>query len=165
MPVIRTELKRVFIMQVVAPVLCALATFVLLTERLRIVTAIENTNNLKTKRDQSKYTTQYDNFDVDRLLASERLMKSYIKCLQDKGPCTKEGRELKTFLPDALMTDCEKCSDIQKQQGGKVLSHILQFYREDWEELVQLYDPDGIFREKYGYEQDDDDDGDEARRK
>ncbi|KAF5299919.1 hypothetical protein FQR65_LT09314 [Abscondita terminalis] len=149
-------------MQLTAPLICALANFVLLTDQLRIVGA----GVPKTKREDEKYTTEYDNFDIDRVLASERLMKSYIKCLENKGPCTKEGRLLKTYLPDALASDCSKCSEVQKVQGGRVLSHILEFYRDDFTELIDIYDPKGVFKEKYRYEKDDDDnEGDEARRK
>ena len=150
-------------MQVRISVVCALATFVVITDHLRSAAAEEFFKNSRSKREE-KYTTAYDDFDVDRVLASERLMKSYIKCLEGKGPCTKEGRELKKYLPDALSTDCAKCSEVQKRQGGKVLTHVLQNYRDDWNELIELYDPQGIFREKYGYEKDDEE-GDDAKRK
>uniref|UniRef100_A0A1Y1MYA5 Uncharacterized protein n=3 Tax=Photinus pyralis TaxID=7054 RepID=A0A1Y1MYA5_PHOPY len=150
-------------MKVNLPVVCALATFVLITDRLRVAAANEFLARSK-RGDEERYPTTYDDFDVDRVLASERLMKSYIKCLQNKGACTKEGRLLKDYLPDALLTDCIKCSDIQKRQAGKVLTHILQFYRDDFNELLEIYDPKGIFRDKYGYEKDDDE-GDDAKRK
>lgn len=44
---------------------------------------------------QNRYTTKYDNIDVDKILGNDRILTSYIKCLQDKGACTAEGRELK----------------------------------------------------------------------
>ncbi|XP_031331578.1 uncharacterized protein LOC116162168 [Photinus pyralis] len=160
---IQQNIPTIVIMKVNLPVVCALATFVLITDRLRVAAANEFLARSK-RGDEERYPTTYDDFDVDRVLASERLMKSYIKCLQNKGACTKEGRLLKDYLPDALLTDCIKCSDIQKRQAGKVLTHILQFYRDDFNELLEIYDPKGIFRDKYGYEKDDDE-GDDAKRK
>lgn len=41
------------------------------------------------------YTNQYDNFDVEELLKQERLLNHYIRCLEDKGPCTPDGKILK----------------------------------------------------------------------
>jgi hypothetical protein len=48
--------------------------------------------------DGDKYTTRYDNFDVESVLNSERLLRNYFNCLMDKGPCTREGLELKSEL-------------------------------------------------------------------
>jgi hypothetical protein len=45
-----------------------------------------------------KYTTRYDHIDVDGILKSERLLRNYFNCLMDKGPCTREGLELKSEL-------------------------------------------------------------------
>jgi hypothetical protein len=42
-----------------------------------------------------KYTTKYDNNNVEIFSASNRLMKHYFKCLMDIGPCTPAGTELK----------------------------------------------------------------------
>lgn len=43
-----------------------------------------------------KYTAKYDNVDVDRILNNDRILSNYIKCMMDEGPCTAEGRELKS---------------------------------------------------------------------
>jgi hypothetical protein len=48
--------------------------------------------------DGDKYTTRYDNLDVDAILKSDRLLRNYFNCLMDKGPCTREGLELKSEL-------------------------------------------------------------------
>jgi len=42
------------------------------------------------------YTTKFDNVDLDQILASDRLLKNYHKCLMEKGPCTPDGTELKS---------------------------------------------------------------------
>jgi len=43
------------------------------------------------------YTTKYDNIDIDQILASKRLVNSYVQCLLEKKPCTPEGGELKSM--------------------------------------------------------------------
>lgn len=45
---------------------------------------------------QNKYTTKYDNVDVDKILSNDRVLTNYIKCLMEEGPCTPDGRELKS---------------------------------------------------------------------
>lgn len=41
------------------------------------------------------YSTKYDNFDVQGVLASKRLVARYGDCLLERGSCTPEGRFLK----------------------------------------------------------------------
>lgn len=43
-----------------------------------------------------KYTTKYDNMDLDQILHTERLLQNYVKCLMDEGPCTPDGAELRS---------------------------------------------------------------------
>ncbi|XP_037945434.1 ejaculatory bulb-specific protein 3-like [Teleopsis dalmanni] len=98
---------------------------------------------------QDKYTTKYDNIDVDEILKSDRLFNNYFKCLMDTGKCTPDGRELKKTLPDALKTECSKCSEKQRQSTDKVLRHIIDKKPEEWKQLQTKYDPEGIYLKKY----------------
>lgn len=43
-----------------------------------------------------KYSSKYDNVDVDRILNNDRILSNYIRCMMEEGPCTAEGRELKS---------------------------------------------------------------------
>lgn len=43
-----------------------------------------------------KYTTKYDNIDIDGIIKSERLLKVYVGCLLDRNPCTPDAMELKS---------------------------------------------------------------------
>jgi hypothetical protein len=63
-------------------VVCILVSALVLTEAARV------------RRDE-KYTTKYDNINIDEILASDRLVENYVKCLLDKGRCSPEGSELK----------------------------------------------------------------------
>lgn len=44
----------------------------------------------------AEYTNKYDNVNVDQILSNNRVLSNYIKCMMDEGPCTPEGRELKS---------------------------------------------------------------------
>jgi len=43
-----------------------------------------------------KYTRKYDDINVDKILQNNRVLTNYIRCLMDEGPCTAEGRELRS---------------------------------------------------------------------
>lgn len=70
------------------------------------------------------YDGKYDSVDVEDILKSERLLTSYIKCLMDQGPCSEDGRDLKQILPDAIETDCSKCTEKQKEGSAKIMHHM-----------------------------------------
>ncbi|XP_030388277.1 ejaculatory bulb-specific protein 3 [Scaptodrosophila lebanonensis] len=98
---------------------------------------------------EEKYTTKYDNIDVDEILKSERLFNNYFKCLIETGKCTPEGRELKKYLPDALKTECSKCSEKQKTNTDKIIRFIIDNKPEEWKQLQAKYDPDEIYIKRY----------------
>ncbi|CAH1183021.1 unnamed protein product [Ceutorhynchus assimilis] len=98
---------------------------------------------------EEKYTTKYDNVSFDEIIASDRLLKNYLNCLLDQGRCTPDAKELKRVLPDALETDCQKCSQAQKTGIGKVVKYLIANRREWWNELETRYDPDGKYVKKY----------------
>lgn len=59
---------------------------------------------------QDTYTSRFDNIDLEEILKSDRLFNNYFKCLMEKGKCTPDASELKRLLPDALATNCSKCT-------------------------------------------------------
>lgn len=44
---------------------------------------------------QQTYTKKFDNVSIETVLSNDRVLTNYIKCLLEKGACTREGRELK----------------------------------------------------------------------
>ncbi|CAG9763968.1 unnamed protein product [Ceutorhynchus assimilis] len=98
---------------------------------------------------EEKYTSKYDNVDLDQILASDRLLKNYLNCLMDRGKCTPDGSELKKNLPDALENDCSKCSSKQRDGAKKVIHYLIEHKREQWNELAAKYDPNGTYMKKY----------------
>ncbi|XP_055635338.1 ejaculatory bulb-specific protein 3-like [Toxorhynchites rutilus septentrionalis] len=98
---------------------------------------------------QDKYTTKYDGVDLDEILKSDRLFNNYYKCLLDQGRCTPDGNELKRVLPDALKTNCAKCSEKQKSGTEKVINYLIDNRAEQWKSLQAKYDPENIYVNKY----------------
>ncbi|XP_045460029.1 ejaculatory bulb-specific protein 3-like [Harmonia axyridis] len=98
------------------------------------------------------YEDKYDKIDLDAIIKNERLFKTYVNCLLDKGPCRPDGLELKNNLLDALQTDCQKCTTAQKDGSRKIIRHLIQNKREWWNELEAKYDPKKVYVTKYAVE-------------
>lgn len=43
-----------------------------------------------------KQPMSFEDIDFDTVIKNERLMKNYMACMTNSGPCTQEGRELKS---------------------------------------------------------------------
>ncbi|XP_055639583.1 ejaculatory bulb-specific protein 3-like [Toxorhynchites rutilus septentrionalis] len=98
---------------------------------------------------QDKYTSKYDGIDVDEILKSDRLFNNYYKCLLDQGRCTPDANELKRILPEALKTNCAKCSEKQRNGAIQVINYMIDNRAEQWKVLQQKYDPDNVYVNKY----------------
>lgn len=117
-----------------------------------IVIALAVAVTLCAARPQTKYTTKYDNIDIEQILRSDRLFNNYFKCLMDEGKCTPDGRELKRVLPDALQTNCEKCSEQQRTGTERVVRYLIDNKPAQWDTLRKKYDPQNIYATKYSQE-------------
>jgi hypothetical protein len=53
------------------------------------------------------------------------------------------------LLPDALETDCSKCTEKQKEGSERVLEHMIKNKPEQWKQLQAKYDPNGHYKSKY----------------
>lgn len=101
------------------------------------------------KKDGEKYTGRFDSINIQQILSTDRLFRNYFNCLMDKGKCTPEGKELKRLLPDALKTNCEKCTEKQREGVDHVLKHMINKRKEEWKQLQLKYDPDNIYVSQY----------------
>jgi len=90
-----------------------------------------------------------ENLNVDMILKNDRILTNYLKCVLDKGPCTNEGRELKTTLPNALKTGCQKCTDKERRTSRKVILHLIEKKPRDWAQIEKKYDPTGEFTREF----------------
>ena len=52
-------------------------------------------------------------------------------------------------LPEALDTDCGKCSDVQRGRARKVLRNLIEKEPDMYKELEAKYDPSGKYRNRY----------------
>nr|UEP64254.1 odorant binding [Cotesia flavipes] len=98
---------------------------------------------------KTTYTSKFDNIDVDNILNNKRLLEGYVKCLMGTGKCTSEGIELREKLPEALATECEKCTPAQKEKSEKIIRFLVNNRRELWDQLAVKYDPKDEYRQKY----------------
>uniref|UniRef100_A0A1L8DPF7 Putative insect pheromone-binding family n=1 Tax=Nyssomyia neivai TaxID=330878 RepID=A0A1L8DPF7_9DIPT len=96
-----------------------------------------------------KYTSKYDDMDIEDLLSNNRILNNYIKCLVNEGPCTPDAKELKNILPDALESDCAKCTEKQRIGTEIVLKYLLENRPDAWETLEKVYDFAGVYKQKY----------------
>lgn len=46
--------------------------------------------------EDEKYTSRFDDINLDELLSNQRLVKKHHECLMDRGTCTRELVELKS---------------------------------------------------------------------
>lgn len=53
------------------------------------------------------------------------------------------------LLPDALETDCSKCTPKQREGSEKVIEHMIKNKPAQWKELQTKYDPNGNYKSKY----------------
>nr|AEE62514.1 unknown [Dendroctonus ponderosae] len=99
--------------------------------------------------EKSQYTTKYDNVDINEVVHNERLLKNYVNCLLDRGPCSPDGLELKKNMPDAIETDCSKCSDKQREGSEAMMRFLIDNKPEYWNPLQEKYDPTGSYKKRY----------------
>jgi len=51
-------------------------------------------------------------------------------------------------LPDALKTDCSKCTEVQKDRSEKVIKFLIKNRSSDFDRLTAKYDPSGEYKKK-----------------
>ncbi|XP_021913269.1 putative odorant-binding protein A10 isoform X2 [Zootermopsis nevadensis] len=84
-----------------------------------------------------RYSARYDKIDLDAILTNDRALGAIIRCILEKGPCSPEGKDIKTDLPDALRTQCAKCTDTQKRMIRKSSRYLLTNRPEDWKAITR----------------------------
>ncbi|XP_077292135.1 ejaculatory bulb-specific protein 3-like [Arctopsyche grandis] len=92
---------------------------------------------------------KYDNFNIDEILDNQRILKNYIKCMLDKGPCTPEGKDFRRFLPETLEDSCRGCSASQRQRMRQITTHLRNKRPDDWTLLLAKYDPQGKYKVEF----------------
>ncbi|CAH0713315.1 unnamed protein product, partial [Brenthis ino] len=94
-----------------------------------------------------QFVNKYDNFNTDSIIQNERILLAYYKCVMEKGPCTKDGKNFKRVLPETITTACGRCSPKQKGVVRKLLLGIRSKSEYRFLELLDKYDPTQANRE------------------
>lgn len=47
-------------------------------------------------------------------------------------------------LPDIIQNNCSQCDPTQRANSLKVINHVRTNRPQDWQRLVQIYDPKGL---------------------
>ncbi|CAH2089582.1 unnamed protein product [Euphydryas editha] len=98
-------------------------------------------------QEYQQFVNRYDNFNPDSIIQNERILLAYYKCVMEKGPCTKDGKNFKRALPETLTTACGRCSVKQKAVVRKLLLGIRAKSEPRFLELLDKYDPTQANRE------------------
>nr|XP_021190506.2 ejaculatory bulb-specific protein 3 isoform X1 [Helicoverpa armigera] len=98
---------------------------------------------------QRFYDRRYDYYDIDTLIQNPRLLKKYLDCFLEKGPCTPIGRVFRQILPDAVATACEKCSPSQRRLARKTFNAIRRNFPQGYVELMSKLDPKNKYYEAF----------------
>ncbi|CAH1116672.1 unnamed protein product [Phaedon cochleariae] len=96
-----------------------------------------------------KYQSKYDNIDVDSILTNRRVLKSYLRCILDEGPCPPPAREVRMYIPEAITNNCAKCTDQQIKIVKKTSKFILKNNPDDWERISRKFDPDRKYKDNF----------------
>nr|WIW78341.1 chemosensory protein 8 [Heliconius charithonia] len=95
------------------------------------------------------YNPEYDNFNAEEIVENVRLLKNYAKCFLDEGPCTAEGTDFKKTIPEALKTDCAKCTPKQRELIRTMVRGFQTKLPDLWKELAMKQDPKGEYKESF----------------
>ncbi|KAJ8717308.1 hypothetical protein PYW08_005707 [Mythimna loreyi] len=98
--------------------------------------------------DDGKYDSKYDNFNIDELVANDRLLKNYAHCLIGDGKCTAEGNEFKKLMPEATQSKCGKCTEKQKVIVAKGIKAIKAKLPAEYDVLLKQIDPETKYTEE-----------------
>ncbi|CAH1116684.1 unnamed protein product [Phaedon cochleariae] len=95
------------------------------------------------------YHSKYDHVDVEMILNNRRMVKYYAACILNEGPCPPEGVEFKRILPEALRTNCQRCTEKQKFGTLRSIKRLKKEYPKIWAQLQNEWDPDGTYITKF----------------
>ncbi|CAH0550183.1 unnamed protein product [Brassicogethes aeneus] len=95
------------------------------------------------------YSSRYEHINADMILNNKRLMTYYATCMLSKGPCPPEGLEFKRILPDAIRTNCIRCTEKQKTVTLRTIKRLMKEYPKIWSQLATIWDPKGIYVPKF----------------
>ncbi|KAG5319506.1 PEB3 protein, partial [Acromyrmex heyeri] len=75
------------------------------------------------------YTDEFDNtIDIDTILHNDTLRNEYHECYMNTGPCnTIAQKKITGMFREALLTNCEKCDELQKALLKKTIKWYAKY--------------------------------------
>nr|ALS03832.1 chemosensory protein 7 [Ectropis obliqua] len=95
------------------------------------------------------YDRRYDYFNIDYFVNNPRLLKKYLNCFLDQGPCTPIGRVFKQVLPEVITTACKKCTPLQKRFTYKAFNAFKTMLPDLHQDLREKYDPQNKYYDEF----------------
>ncbi|CAK9801321.1 Ejaculatory bulb-specific protein 3 [Anthophora quadrimaculata] len=87
--------------------------------------------------EEEKYTSKYDDIDIDAILANPKLRNQYLNCLLETAPCvTADAKYFKEKFPEAVATKCKKCTDKQVIFFDKAATWYAENEPENWQKMI-----------------------------
>ncbi|XP_067004746.1 ejaculatory bulb-specific protein 3 [Anabrus simplex] len=100
---------------------------------------------------QDTYDSKYDNIDVEAVLKNDRLLNRYVECIlsENDSKCSEDGKALRRYLGEGLVTDCAKCTPKQKDNALIAVKFMVNNKPDMWKQIENMYDPTGSFLQKH----------------
>ncbi|KAG8041731.1 hypothetical protein G9C98_007035 [Cotesia typhae] len=82
------------------------------------------------------YSDKYDVLNVEEVLAHDELRDTYYNCFMDRGPCAEDADYWKGNFPEAVVTNCRKCTEWQKVAFDKIADWYSSHQPDNWNSLI-----------------------------
>ncbi|EZA59553.1 ObirCsp9 [Ooceraea biroi] len=88
---------------------------------------------------EERYSSKYDDIDIDAILANPRLRNQYVSCMLNTSPCvTAAARFLKEKFAEAYITRCRKCTEKQVAFLDKITDWYMKNDPATWKRGVEM---------------------------
>uniref|UniRef100_D2SNX6 Chemosensory protein n=1 Tax=Heliothis virescens TaxID=7102 RepID=D2SNX6_HELVI len=91
---------------------------------------------------EDKYSTENDDLDIDAVVANLASLREFVGCFMDAVTCNAIAADFKKDIPEAVSTQCAKCTDAQKHIFYKFLLGLKEKLPNDYQAFKIKYDPD-----------------------
>nr|AND82448.1 chemosensory protein 6 [Athetis dissimilis] len=91
---------------------------------------------------EDKYSTENDDLDIDAVVANIDTLRGFVGCFMDTVTCHEVAADFKKDIPEAVETNCIKCTDAQKHIFHKFLLGLKEKLPSDYEAFKNKFDPE-----------------------
>nr|ABU87405.1 chemosensory-like protein [Trichoplusia ni] len=89
------------------------------------------------------YGTENDDLDIDAVVADLDTLRGFVGCFMDTTPCHTVAADFKKDIPEAIKTNCLKCTQAQKHIFHKFLLGLKEKLPTEYEAFKAKFDPEG----------------------